>query len=166
MGVGCFDLTNWNCGLKFTTAFAGWTKWCFWAVSNVVNDQKYWEDNNSGAISLSQESWDPERFRLMDHENGDSDDSDDPDDATPYWFTSNRPTSTTFQIIIYTDEAKTNVFDTIAITIPETLYRYWFAVASYNSGSGSQAGGVVEDFYCSLAEAGGGSLLSLLMEHH
>lgn len=107
-----------------------------WAVSNVVEDMRYWEVNNSQvAWAWMYDGGDFRRFWLWTADGGVSADAWIPwSNATPYWMKIERADDVLTEKI-YSDAGMTALEDTLAILIPAArTYRYVFAMNSYNIG--------------------------------
>jgi len=109
----------------------------FWAVSNVVDDARYWYVNNSQAISAwLYRSSSLYTIRLRQHEpSAETDSYGNYTHATPYYCTAERTADTTMVLRIYSDASRTTLLDTLAVGVPSgRAYRYVFGANSYNSG--------------------------------
>lgn len=90
----------------------------FWAVSNVVEDEKHWEDNNSQAVTAKvwRQYSDP-YVVLVDEETADSDSWTNPSVATSYYCTAERTSETAVELRIYSDASRETLVDTLSVTI-------------------------------------------------
>lgn len=124
--------------LKFISASAAWGVGGVWAVSNVINDVKYWVDNTSQALD----------FRMHRHSNGNhifvleeteaaSVDEGIITQGTQYYPLVERTGDTTAESRIYDDSGRTSLVDTLNVSV--TAGRSWrnlFGCVSYNTATG------------------------------
>lgn len=102
------------------------------AYANVVDDYKYWQDQNSQAIGMWWGS--AEDFTLTDWETGNSD-TFAASQLTWYYATIQRTNSTWIETRFYSDAARTTLLDTIGIIlVGERKYRYIVPYTNYNEG--------------------------------
>ena len=122
-----------------------------WALSNVVDDGKFWQTNNSEAIGLRiyrntvGARWE---LYLVEHEAMASDYYVLGTSASlqPFYLTVERTSETAAECRIYSDAIRATRLATISVDVPEgRRYRHVFAVNSYNSGSVNAVSFDVED---------------------
>lgn len=110
-----------------------------WAVSNVVEDAKYWEDNLSQAIFVKRQGASDDLY-VRECENAAQDQTATAlTDNTKYYPSIERYTDVDpgdmLKVVIYTDEAQENEQETIAVSVPTGRnYRYNYGLVSYNNG--------------------------------
>ena len=158
-GVGHFGTTfehlfKTNASLIDNNAKAG-----TWAVSNVVEDVNYWEDNSSQAMAVT---WIDDAYviYLNEYEAADSDGSNR-DQSTDYFIIVERTGDTTCEARIYSDSDRTSLVDTVRVAVPSgRAYQYIFGVNSYVTGSGLDSSFTVEDL--DLQEAAGGRIGNMI----
>ena len=103
-----------------------------WAVSNVVEDLRYWADNNSQAIEADFYS-SAGRLELFDTEGGDFDTHNGGQDTV--WYCTADRDDGACDLIVRTGSHAGPITDTLAITLNATrTYRYVFGVDSFNAG--------------------------------
>jgi hypothetical protein len=150
MGVGYF-------GAKFRHDFtlrpqsinANWRRiGAAWGVSNVVNDARYWYDNNSQAIGMElirRDTNDP-YVRMINRELYKYSPDQQLSWYTNYYFTVERLSETQIQLRIYTDSGRTNLLYSAAIDVTSgRRFRYIFAINSYNTGDSSAAHAILSN---------------------
>ncbi len=118
-----------------------------WAVTNAIEDMKFWEDNTSQACSLEinrGSAGNKQIATLTNHETGVSDVSGDHTTAT-YWYISILRAPTDIVVGLFTDAARTVLQDLIAVPVSGArTYRYMMNAISA-SNSGGAINGVIEN---------------------
>jgi len=120
----------------------------WWAVSNAIDHIKGWDNNNSQAIHFSfYGAVDTLRFR--NEEGAGSQDDIVPDIAlsTDYYCTTERTGETAIETRVYTDAARTNLYDTVSLSVTSgRRYRYMFVtVSKYVAGTPDSVSGFIEN---------------------
>ena len=119
-----------------------------WAISNVVEDGRYWQSNSSQAVDVRlQKVAGTYRIGFYDADVGSYDYTESVSVGTTYYLTIDRQADTTIRCRIYGDSDRTSLVDTLTITCASgRKWRYLFAVNSYNSNptyGGDKASGTV-----------------------
>ena len=162
-GASHFGAT-WEHKFKLVTSAAGFSTYAgTWAISNVINDCKYWYDNSSQAFfCYMTDSPGPTSYLIRDAETGNEDVYTSSQPETRYW-TVERTGETTLEARIYSDEARLTLLDTLAVTVTSgRKHRYVFPCVSWNSGSGGDWSFDVEDLDLQEAAASFGAAAVLL----
>ncbi|MFO7897531.1 MAG: hypothetical protein R6V58_00550 [Planctomycetota bacterium] len=125
-----------------------------WALSNVVEDARYWDLYSSQAVGTDWHATDG--LKLWCPENDSLDQYDSVSLNTRYWLTVSRDAGgSTVVEYVYDDADRTNLLDSLSVSVPGSRkYRYVFALNTYNLGdSGITASGDVRNL--DLGEAAG-----------
>lgn len=115
-----------------------------WAVSNVINDRKYWLDNTSQVLT----AWIYNKTSaVLRNTEGGTSDNDTIVDNTHYWYTPERTSETAVQLRVYDDAPRTSlVFPALTQAITSgRRYQYVFAVNCADSGEASACSGTINN---------------------
>lgn len=126
-----------------------------WALSNVVEDGRYWDVNSSQAVGTDWHATDG--LKLWCPENGNIDQYGSVSLNTRYYLTLSRDAGATSLVeYIYDDADRTNLLDSLSVSVPASrTYRHVFALNTYNLGdSGITASGDVRNLDLGEAAAG------------
>ena len=135
-----------------------------WGVSNVVEDAYYWSANNSQALYVLHVY--DNRIQLREAEATDSDIYTGSQDST-YYPTAERTGDTTAVLRIYSDEAQTDLLDTLAVAVPSgRSYRYMFAYASWNTGDAGYISHEIENLDLNEGAPPAGLDIAIAMHHY
>ena len=117
----------------------------FWGAANTIDDFDGLDATEDGIASYHNELiTSTEIITIEDLVNDSTDSTGDINLGT--WYMTISRSGTTLTNEIYSDEAKTTLVDTIAVTCGTTTFRYLYAVIGKGSGvSASNATGTVED---------------------
>lgn len=156
--------------IDFTANVIAWKAnswdWCaLFGLTNTLDDIRGWDINNNQALNIQAGAnfTNPDNnFFIRDDEDASNDVSADFTLNTTYYFTFLRTSETAVSCEIYTDSARTSLFDTIATTITSgRRYRYAELAISYNNSASNQ--GVTTDISnLDLNEAGGARRIILV----
>ena len=107
-----------------------------WMVSNQTGDGRAGEVSTHGLQVYSYGyTGSPYQFAVYDHNSGNADYYI----ATPasLWYCTISRSSTTLQMLIYSDSGRTSLTDTVSVSCETTTYRYISAISGYNDGVGT-----------------------------
>ncbi len=161
---------------KLKARVASGSTWSFsfpWLLSNYVDDQLYLQTNSKSflGVSFTQMGHINRRIELMEVEEGGSFNGDSWAGValnTYYYFTIER-IGTAFQMLIYDDSERTNLLDTLNITLQvDTHLRYCFVATTRNSAENQPSNFTSEnlEFVTAALEGGGYTASTYRMALH